>query len=631
MESTETAYISADEEGFLYGSAQIFFFVLAVGAFITMTMETGAIQTGIGRLALRFRRSPAILVAVLMSVFALGGTSYGMWEETLGFFALLVPLVLALGYDRMVAASIIFLGAGTGVLASTVNPFATGVASDAAGISLSDGLGLRVLLLVVLVPMAIGYVLWYGGRVRKDPNRSLLQTHRVDLESLSEHGGEATEVPALTGIQKVTLAIFFGAFLIMIYGFIPWNDLWDTFFGAEFPLPTFESFYFTEASMLFLVAAVIIGVIAKLGEEGTVNTIVRGASDFLGAALVIVAARGITVVMRNTYITDTVLNWMEEGVSGTDAGVFAVARFPGEHPDRVPGAVVVGPRRAGHADPRPTGRLRRRRPVDRCHRLPVGVGVRELPHADRRGGHGRPDPRQGPLRPLSAVPAAVPGRRVRGRGDLHGHRWRCELRMRVVVALGGNALLRRGEPMTAENQRVNVALACDHLAPLAAEHELVVSHGNGPQIGLLALEGAAYEPVPVYPLDVLGAETQGMIGYLVEQELGNRLPFDKPIGDAADDDRGRPRRSRLRRPDQAHRSHLHRRAGGRARARRGAGRSGPTATRCGGWCRRRPRSASSSSVRSPGSSTPAAWSSAPAAAASPPRYGDGHSSTGSRP
>ena len=344
VESTETAYISADEEGFLYGSAQIFFFVLAVGAFITMTMETGAIQTGIGRLALRFRRSPAVLVAVLMSVFALGGTSYGMWEETLGFFALLVPLVLALGYDRMVAASIIFLGAGTGVLASTVNPFATGVASDAAGISLSDGLGLRVLLLVVLVPMAIGYVLWYGGRVRKDPNRSLLQTHRVDLESLSEHGGEATEVPALTRIQKITLAIFFGAFLIMIYGFIPWNDLWDTFFGAEYPLPTFESFYFTEASMLFLVAAVIIGVIAKLGEEGTVNTIVRGASDFLGAALVIVAARGITVVMRNTYITDTVLNWMEEGVSGTDAGVFAVVGFL----VNIPIAFLV-PSSSGHA------------------------------------------------------------------------------------------------------------------------------------------------------------------------------------------------------------------------------------------------------------------------------------------
>jgi carbamate kinase len=101
--------------------------------------------------------------------------------------------------------------------------------------------------------------------------------------------------------------------------------------------------------------------------------------------------------------------------------------------------------------------------------------------------------------------------------------------MRVVVALGGNALLRRGQPMTVENQRENIRLACDRLAPIAENHELIISHGNGPQIGLLALEEAAYEEVPDSPLDVLGAETQGMIGYLVEQELGNRLPFEHPI------------------------------------------------------------------------------------------------------
>jgi len=101
--------------------------------------------------------------------------------------------------------------------------------------------------------------------------------------------------------------------------------------------------------------------------------------------------------------------------------------------------------------------------------------------------------------------------------------------VRVVVALGGNALLRRGEPMTSENQRENVAVACERLAPIAAHHELVVSHGNGPQVGLLALQNAAFRDVPGYPLDVLGAETQGMIGYLVEQELGNRLPFRKPL------------------------------------------------------------------------------------------------------
>jgi carbamate kinase len=101
--------------------------------------------------------------------------------------------------------------------------------------------------------------------------------------------------------------------------------------------------------------------------------------------------------------------------------------------------------------------------------------------------------------------------------------------MRVVVALGGNALLRRGQILTDETQRENVGIACDELAPIALDHELVISHGNGPQVGLLALQAEAYEDVPPAPLDVLGAQTQGMIGYIVEQELGNRLPFEMPL------------------------------------------------------------------------------------------------------
>ena len=101
--------------------------------------------------------------------------------------------------------------------------------------------------------------------------------------------------------------------------------------------------------------------------------------------------------------------------------------------------------------------------------------------------------------------------------------------MRVVVALGGNALQRRGEPMTVESQRLNVRIACEALAPLALEHELVISHGNGPQVGLLALQAAAYGDVEAYPFDVLGAQTEGMIGYFIEQELGNLLPFEKPL------------------------------------------------------------------------------------------------------
>jgi carbamate kinase len=101
--------------------------------------------------------------------------------------------------------------------------------------------------------------------------------------------------------------------------------------------------------------------------------------------------------------------------------------------------------------------------------------------------------------------------------------------VRVVVALGGNALQKRGEPMTVANQRANVAAACAALAPVALEHELVISHGNGPQVGLLALQASAFDEVSSYPFDVLGAQTEGMIGYLIEQELGNLLPFEKPL------------------------------------------------------------------------------------------------------
>ena len=337
----DNGFVGPWELGFLYGSAAIFLFVLAVGAFITVTMKTEAIQTGIGRLALRYQSSGSVLIALLMCVFALGGTSYGMWEETLGFFVLLVPLMLALGFDRLVAASVIFLGAGAGVIGSTVNPFATGVASDAAGISIGVGIGLRIALWVVLVALAIGYVIWYARRVKNDASKSVVGVSPTDAEQARSL---IADVPKLTGRQKVVLTLFAATFLTMIYGFIPWNDLWQEGFGKDFPLPTFHDFYFPEAAGLFLVMSVVIGVIAKLGEEGTVNTIILGASDFLSAALIIVFARGITVVMRNSYMTDTILHWMENAVSGSTASGFAILAFL----VNIPIAFLV-PSSSGHA------------------------------------------------------------------------------------------------------------------------------------------------------------------------------------------------------------------------------------------------------------------------------------------
>jgi uncharacterized ion transporter superfamily protein YfcC len=334
-------FVGPWENGILYGSAAIFLFVLAVGAFITVTMKTEAIQTGIGRLALRFRASGYVLIAILMAIFAVGGTTYGMWEETLGFFVLLVPLALALHYDRIVAASIIFLGAGSGVIGSTVNPFSTGVASDSAGVSIGDGIGLRLALWVVVVGLGIGYVIWYARRVNRDPAKSIVGVSPDDAADAQQL---VSDVPRLTGRQKVVLALFALTFLTMIYGFIPWNDLWQQGFSRNFPLPTFSDFYFPEAAGLFLVMSVVIGLIAGLGEEGTVTTIVAGAGDFLGAGLIIVLARGITVVMRNAYMTDTILHWMEKAVSGSSSGGFAILAFI----VNIPIAFLV-PSSSGHA------------------------------------------------------------------------------------------------------------------------------------------------------------------------------------------------------------------------------------------------------------------------------------------
>src|SRR5579872_1378426 len=160
--------------GDLAGAAAVFFFVLAIGAFITVTMKTGALEAGIAKVTDSFRTRGLLLIAILMVIFSVGGTTYGMAEETLGFYAVLVPVIIGLGYDRLVGVAMIMVGAGVGTLASTVNPFATGVASDGAGIPLGNGIGLRILMYFVLTAVAVAYVLRYARRVQRQPARSLV-------------------------------------------------------------------------------------------------------------------------------------------------------------------------------------------------------------------------------------------------------------------------------------------------------------------------------------------------------------------------------------------------------------------------------------------------------------------------
>jgi uncharacterized ion transporter superfamily protein YfcC len=323
------------ESGDMIGAVQVFFFVLAIGAFITVTINTGALDVGIARLVYRFKTNSTVLIVLLMIIFSLGGTSYGMAEETLGFYALIVPIMVALGYDRMTGAVVILLGAGTGTLASTVNPFATGVASDAAGVDLGNGIVLRFIMYLVLTTVSILYVLRYARKVHKDPSKSLSVAQEGDDLLAAETD---TEPPEMTGGQKAVIWIFMLTFVLMIFSVIPWSDFSDSL--ANITL----GWYFPELAALFLVGAVIIGLIGRLGEEGMVNSIVSGMGDFIGAAFIIALARGVTVVMNNASITDTVLNSLEGVVSGLTSGVFAVVMFI----VNIPIAFLV-PSSSGHA------------------------------------------------------------------------------------------------------------------------------------------------------------------------------------------------------------------------------------------------------------------------------------------
>ncbi len=321
--------------GDLAGAVQVFFFVLAIGAFITVTIKTGALDAGIGRVTERFRKRGLLLIVILMLIFSVGGTTYGMAEETLGFYAIILPVIVGLGYDRMVGVGIIMVGAGVGTLGSTVNPFATGVASDAAGVALGDGIGLRLIMYVVITVITVVYVLWYARRVKADPANSLLPAAEGNQAPAT---GTAGPPQPMTGRQKTVLWIFGLTFLLMIFSVIPWGD-----FSASLESITL-GWYFPELAALFLVGAVLVGLVGGLGEEGTVTGIISGAGDFIGAALIIAVARGVTVIMNNASMTDSVLHGLESVVSGLPSGAFAVVMYL----VNIPLAFLV-PSSSGHA------------------------------------------------------------------------------------------------------------------------------------------------------------------------------------------------------------------------------------------------------------------------------------------
>ncbi|MGW4535001.1 YfcC family protein [Nocardia sp. NPDC004340] len=338
IQDPKTSQVAPDLSGSLYGAAAVFLFVLAVGAFITVAFATGALDSGIGRLAFKLRNRSILLIVGIMVVFAIAGTVEGFAEETLGFYALLVPLTLALGYDRMTAVGAIISGAGIGVLCSTVNPFATGTASSAAGIAIGDGIVLRLAMLVVLTTVTVAYVIWYARRVKADPSKSWSGWQPGDSEvKADEH-----EPDPMTRRQVAVLWLVGVTFAFMIFSIIPWGTVIK---GPDAKPYSWElGWYFPELTALFLLGAIVVGLVGGLGEAKMSENIGKGFSDFVGAGFVIVLARGVTVIMNNTQITSTVLHALEGVVSGTSSAAFAVAVFL----VNVPLAFLI-PSTSGHA------------------------------------------------------------------------------------------------------------------------------------------------------------------------------------------------------------------------------------------------------------------------------------------
>ena len=320
IQDAATGNIDVFNSGELFGAIDVAFFILVIGGFIGVTMKTGAIQAGIALLVRRLRGHERLMIPILMTVFAIGGTTFGMAEESLAFYVLVITVMIAAGYDALVGALVILLGCGIGVLGSTVNPFATGIASGFADVSLSEGLVLRLVILIVGLVAGVWFVQRYAERVRADPTKSLVFDLKADNERHFKAAvdGDTGEI-VLTRTHKTVLALFGAAFVVMIYGVIPWEDL-------NIGFPTLW-WWFPEMTASFLFFAILIGVVGRMKEGELTTTFVDGARDLLGVALIIGIARGITVVMNNGQITDTVLYWAEKALGDVGEAGFAIVMY----------------------------------------------------------------------------------------------------------------------------------------------------------------------------------------------------------------------------------------------------------------------------------------------------------------
>src|SRR5580765_3962988 len=279
-------------------------FVLIIGGFLGVVTKTGAIDAGIGRVTAALKGHEIWMIPILMALFALGGTTYGMAEESLAFYALIIPVILAARYDAVTAVAIIMLGAGIGTLGSTINPFATVIAANAAQIPFTQGMNLRLAILGLGWLACVIYVMRYARRVKADPSKSIVADQKRENEEYFLKGKQGVATVELTATRSIVLVIFGLTFAVMIWGV------------------SSAGWWMGQMSALFLGAAILVGLVARMGEKGLTSTFVDGARDLLGVALIIGVARGVVVLMDEGKITDTILEYSSHSVRHLSAVAF---------------------------------------------------------------------------------------------------------------------------------------------------------------------------------------------------------------------------------------------------------------------------------------------------------------------
>lgn len=287
----------------IMAALDIVLLVLIIGGFIGITNYTGAFDTGIAWLAKMLRGREALLIVLVTTLIAIGGTTFGLAEETIAFYPILIPVFLAARYDAMVALASIYIGSSIGTMASTVNPFSTIIASDAAGINWTDGINGRFFMLFLGTAICIWYIIRYAERIKKDPTKSIIYSQKEEIDKLFSHTTSNGSIKFTLRIILI-LIIFISCFIIMIIG-VSFLDWW-----------------FLEMTTVFFAGAIVIGIINRINESKFVDVFIQGANDLLSVAFIIGLARGITIIMDDGLISDTLLYYSSNITDGMNKGIF---------------------------------------------------------------------------------------------------------------------------------------------------------------------------------------------------------------------------------------------------------------------------------------------------------------------